>query len=64
MVESFYKRYKMREWPYNRDSYVKNPQMWIKHYIEVFEYQKTQRMKNPLYRLKLALYKLKRRILK
>lgn len=54
----------MKEWNYNRDSYVKNPRMWIKHYIEVFEYQKAQRMKNPLYRLKLALYKLKRRILK
>lgn len=62
MAELFFRKNKMKEWPFNREQYVRNPQLWIKHYMDLFEYQKAQRMKNPLWRAKLAIYNLKKKI--
>jgi hypothetical protein len=52
----------MKPWPFNRDQYVKNPKLWIQHYMDVFEFERQQRLKNPIYRAKLALYQLKKKI--
>jgi hypothetical protein len=55
---------KIKEWPFNRDAYVRNPKMWIQHYMELCNQETADRKNNPIYRAKLALYKLKKKMKK